>query len=52
VKNFVELLAGTIEVESKVGEGTAFTVRLPIPTVPAHKDSPRPGTGAIKAQAI
>ncbi|HXF76321.1 MAG TPA: ATP-binding protein [Methylomirabilota bacterium] len=52
VKNFVELLAGTIEVESKVGEGTAFMVRLPIPTVPAHKDSPRPGTGAIRAQAI
>jgi signal transduction histidine kinase len=29
VKTFVELLDGTIEVQSKLGEGSIFTVRLP-----------------------
>jgi signal transduction histidine kinase len=30
VKNFVELLGGSIDAHSKVGEGSVFTVRLPI----------------------
>lgn len=47
VKNFVELLGGKIEVWSKVGEGTTFTVRLPIPcrSVPECPAAP-PGTTA------
>jgi signal transduction histidine kinase/HAMP domain-containing protein len=30
VKTFVDLLSGSIEVKSKLGEGSVFTVRLPI----------------------
>ncbi|MGF1538675.1 MAG: ATP-binding protein [Elainellaceae cyanobacterium] len=30
VKQFVDVMAGTVEVVSKVGQGTTFTVRLPI----------------------
>jgi signal transduction histidine kinase len=41
VKNFVDLLGGNIEARSKVGEGSVFTVRLPIhreptPTISVH----------------
>ncbi|MGH8545874.1 MAG: GAF domain-containing sensor histidine kinase, partial [Gammaproteobacteria bacterium] len=38
VKTFVELLNGTVSAQSKVGEGSTFTVRLP--TGPAHRTAP------------
>jgi signal transduction histidine kinase len=48
VKTFVELLDGSISVESKIGAGSVFTVRLPIKveqTAAAVQESPpaRPG---------
>ena len=48
VKTFVDLLAGTIDVKSTVGEGSVFTVRLPIKenlaAVRAHENPAlRPG---------
>ena len=36
VKNFVDLLGGKIDVRSKVGEGSMFTVRLPLPSAPTQ----------------
>jgi signal transduction histidine kinase/HAMP domain-containing protein len=39
VKNFVEILGGSIEVTSKVGEGSVFIVRLPIRVLDRSQES-------------
>ncbi len=54
-KNVIELMGGTIKVESKAGEGTAFTVILPLkvssvdvlPDTDANLDSDAPLTGRV-----
>lgn len=38
VKGLVESLMGTIDIESKVGAGTTFTVRVPVDTDPSDTD--------------
>ena len=38
VKNFVTLLGGSVSVRSTVGEGTTFTVRIPIGTAAGFLD--------------
>jgi PAS domain S-box-containing protein len=40
-KNIVESYGGRIEVNSKVGEGTSFVVRLPVRTAEDHEIAPR-----------
>jgi signal transduction histidine kinase/HAMP domain-containing protein len=49
VKNFVDLLGGKIDVRSKVGEGSMFTVRLPLPS--AHTQIGTAGSRAKSAVA-
>ncbi|HSK28683.1 MAG TPA: ATP-binding protein, partial [Candidatus Limnocylindria bacterium] len=47
VKSFVEILGGTVSAQSKIGEGSLFSVRLPInPRGGARHDPPHRGSGA------
>jgi signal transduction histidine kinase/HAMP domain-containing protein len=48
VKLFVELLEGTVTVQSRVGEGSAFTVRIPIA---GENSLPRPALSSIHCSA-
>jgi heavy metal sensor kinase len=41
VKSYVELLNGSIEVDSEPGKGTTFTIRLPYVRLPAQLDPAR-----------
>jgi signal transduction histidine kinase len=50
VKNFIELLGGTIDVRSQVGEGTEFTVRVPVQFGPAPANAVTAEAKAVAAQ--
>jgi signal transduction histidine kinase/HAMP domain-containing protein len=52
VKNFVDLLGGKIEVRSKIGEGSVFTVHLPIQPEHAPSGTVRPQTRATLAHTL
>ena len=47
-KNVVLMHQGTIKVESREGEGTVFTVRIPLNYVPAGAGKPSAGNGPVK----
>ncbi|MEM1309158.1 MAG: hypothetical protein AAGF98_06610 [Cyanobacteria bacterium P01_H01_bin.153] len=40
VKQFVELQRGTLQVASKVGQGSTFTVRLPMTLPVSSEETP------------
>ncbi len=48
-KNLVELLGGTIEVESAVGEGSTFVISLPLKFVEPSSEGEPPAAGADAA---
>ena len=50
VKNFVEMMQGTIEVHSKKGEGTSFVVEIPFDKVKKRGSEEEKETIAIPAQ--
>lgn len=50
VKRIVELMDGTIEVESRVGEGTRVRIRLPIEWGDAARAWPRPASGRARVR--
>ncbi|HEX2930721.1 MAG TPA: HAMP domain-containing sensor histidine kinase, partial [Candidatus Binatia bacterium] len=52
VKNFIELLGGTIDVRSQVGEGTEFTVRVPVQFGPVPANAVTAEAKAVAAQTI
>jgi PAS domain S-box-containing protein len=43
VRNIVELHGGSIRVDSEEGNGSTFTLRLPVGSVPGSEFAPRPG---------
>jgi signal transduction histidine kinase/CheY-like chemotaxis protein/PAS domain-containing protein len=49
VKSLVDLQGGSIDVRSRVGEGTTFTVRLPCESHPGDGDAPR---GAVAGKRV
>jgi signal transduction histidine kinase len=51
VKNFVTLLGGTIDVRSKPGEGSIFTINLPLVPHAAEEEKPQPLPGLVNFSA-
>lgn len=52
VRSLVELQGGSIEVQSEVGEGTAFTVRLPAEPERDAQDAPRQAIRGMRVLVV
>lgn len=46
-QNLCRLMGGRIDLDSELGKGSRFTIRLPAPAVPAHTEAPVAPTQAI-----
>lgn len=51
-RTLAQRLGGALEVESREGRGTRFTLRVPLPAAPAHRHEPSAAAEAVDAAGL